>query len=140
MKNRVRSFVVALTILAFGGFGLAAEKTDKPVEKAPEKSMEKGAKPETVKSTSATGEVKSVDPKAGTLTVKSKDKDINLTAESKSTKSSLEKVKVGDMVKVSYTEKDGKMTATSIAAVKASEKKAEPAMEKSKAMEKPATK
>ena len=43
------------------------------------------------------------------------------------------------MVKVSYTEKDGKMTATSIAAVK-TEKKAEPAMEKSKATEKPATK
>jgi hypothetical protein len=41
------------------------------------------------------------------------------------------------MVKVSYTEKAGKMIATSIAGVKGTEKKAEPAMEKSKAMEKP---
>jgi Cu/Ag efflux protein CusF len=119
-------FVIALTTLAFAGLGISAEK----MEKAPDKA----------KTTSATGEVKSVDAKAGTLTVKVKDKDVNLTAESKSAKSALEKVKVGEMVKVSYTEKDGKMTATSVAAVKGTETKAEPAMEKSKAPEKPATK
>lgn len=124
MKNTLKSFIVAATILAVSGLGIAAEKT------MPEKPADKGAKSEPAKSTSATGEVKSVDAKAGTLTVKVKDKDVNLTAESKSAKSSLEKVKVGDMVKVSYTEKDGKMTATSISAVKSSEKKAEPAMDK----------
>ena len=132
MKNTLQMFVLALTTVAFAGLGMAA---DKSMEKAPAEA----AKAEKAKTTSATGEVKSVDTKAGMLTVKVKDKDVNLTAESKSAKSALEKVKVGDMVKVSYTEKDGKMTATSIAAVKA-EKKAEPAMEKSKAMEKPATK
>ena len=131
MKNTLQMFVLALTTVAFAGLGMAA---DKSMEKAPA-----AAKAEKAKTTSATGEVKSVDTKAGMLTVKVKDKDVNLTAESKSAKSALEKVKVGDMVKVSYTEKDGKMTATSIAAVKA-EKKAEPAMEKSKATEKPATK
>ena len=136
MKNTLQMFVLALTTVAFAGLGMAA---DKPMEKAPAEA----AKAEKAKTTSATGEVKSVDTKAGMLTVKVKDKDVNLTVESKSAKSALEKVKVGDMVKVSYTEKDGKMTATSIAAVKAekkAEKKAEPAMEKSKAMEKPATK
>ena len=132
MKNTLQMFVLALTTVAFAGLGMAA---DKSMEKAPAEA----AKAEKAKTTSATGEVKSVDAKAGMLTVKVKDKDVNLTAESKSAKSALEKVKVGDMVKVSYTEKDGKMTATSIAAVKA-EKKAEPAMEKSKPMEKPATK
>jgi ribosomal protein S1 len=126
-------FVLALTTVAFAGLGMAA---DKPMEKAPKEA----AKAEKAKTTSATGEVTSVDTKAATLTVKVKDKDVNLTAESKSAKNALEKVKVGDMVKVSYTEKDGKMTATSIAAVKGTAKKAEPAMEKSKAMEKPATK
>ncbi len=129
MKSTLQMLVLGLTTFAFGALGIAA---DKPMEKAPAA--------EKAKTTSATGEVKSVDSKAGTLTVKVKDKDVNLTAESKSAKSALEKVKVGDMVKVSYTEKDGKMTATSIAAVKATEKKAEPAVEKSKAMEKPATK
>lgn len=136
MKNTLQMFVLALTTVAFAGLGMAA---DKSMEKAPAGE----AKAEKAKTTSATGEVKSVDTKAGMLTVKVKDKDVNLTAESKSAKSALEKVKVGDMVKVSYTEKDGKMTATSIAAVKPekkAEKKAEPAMEKSKAMEKPAKK
>jgi len=137
VKNTLQMFVLALTTVAFAGLGMAA---DKSMEKAPAEAAKAEKK---AKTTSATGEVKSVDTKAGMLTVKVKDKDVNLTAESKSAKRALEKVKVGDMVKVSYTEKDGKMTATSIAAVKAekkAEKKAEPAMEKSKAMEKPATK
>jgi len=133
VKNTLQMFVLALTTVAFAGLGMAA---DKAMEKAPKEAV----KAEKAKTTSATGEVTSVDAKAATLTVKVKDKDVNLTAESKSAKSALEKVKVGDMVKVSYTDKDGKMTATSIAAVKGSAKKAEPAMEKSKAMDKPATK
>ena len=45
-----------------------------------------------------TGEVTSVDAKAGTFTVKAKDKEINLVADSKTTKAALEKLKVGDMV------------------------------------------
>jgi hypothetical protein len=63
-----------------------------------------------------TGEVTSVDAKAGTLAVKAKDKEVSLNAESKSAKAALEKIKVGDMVRVSYTEKDGKMVATSVKA------------------------
>ena len=50
------------------------------------------------------------------LTVKTKDKDVKLTAESKSAKSALEKVKPGDTVRVNYTDKDGKMVATSVKA------------------------
>jgi hypothetical protein len=53
-----------------------------------------------------------MDAKAGTLTVKTKDKDLDLTASSKA-KSALGKVKVGDMVRASYAEKDGKMTPAS---------------------------
>ena len=75
-------------------------------------------KSETAKTTRITGEVTSVDSKAGTLTVKTKDKDLNLNASSKA-KSALGKVKVGDMVKVTYAEKDGKMLASSIAGAKA---------------------
>jgi hypothetical protein len=73
-----------------------------------------------------------VDAKAGTLTVKAKDKEINLTADSKSTKAALEKLKVGDMVRVSYTEKDGKMIASSgEAESKSKAAKSDTAMEKS---------
>ena len=59
---------------------------------------------------------RSVDAKAGTFTVKAKDKEINLIADSKTTKAALEKLKVGDMVRVSYSEKDGKMIASSVKA------------------------
>ena len=59
------------------------------------------------------GEVTFLDAKAGTLTVKTKGKDLNLTVESKGTKSALE---VSDTVRVSYNEKDGKMIAISLKA------------------------
>jgi hypothetical protein len=73
-------------------------------------------KSEKAKTHRITGEVTSLDAKAGTFAVKEKDKEIKLTADSKSAKSALEKVKVGDMVRVSYTEKDGKMIASSVKA------------------------
>ena len=118
MKKALRVLVVAFVTVAFAGVSFAAEKA---------------------KTTKATGEVTSVDAKAGTLTVKAKDKDLKLTADTKA-KGALGKVKVGDMVKVTYTEKEGKMIASSIAGVKGTAKKADTAMEKSKAMETPGKK
>ena len=135
MKNSIQVLVVALTTLVFSGLSFAQAKPTTPAtpaspgtEKKPEMKSEKS------KTHQDTGEVKSLDAKAGTLTVKAKDKDLNLTAESKSTKSALEKIKVGDTVRVSYTEKEGKMIATSVKAEskskaatseKATEKKSE---------------
>jgi len=147
VKNMLRVLVIALTTMAFGGLSFAQmeKKAEKATEKAADKSMEKTkdkamdkkeAKAEKPKTTRITGEVTAVDTKAGTLTVKGKDKDVNLTADSKA-KDALGKVKVGDRVKVSYSDKDGKLIASSIAGVKGQEKKADKAMEKSKAMDKP---
>jgi hypothetical protein len=63
--------------------------------------MEKKAeKSEKAQATVLTGKVTSVDAKAGKLTVKTKDKEINMTTDSKSTKAALEKLKVGDTAKV----------------------------------------
>ena len=68
-----------------------------------------------------TGEVKAVDAKAATITVKGK-KEITFAADEKM----LKDIKAGDKVVVTYTEKDGKATATAIKAPKAkAEKKAE---------------
>ncbi len=75
-----------------------------------------------------TGEVKAVDAKAATITVKGK-KEITFAADEKM----LKDIKAGDKVVVTYTEKDGKATATAIKAPKAKaekkadEKKVEPA-------------
>lgn len=122
MKNALRVLIVALTTLAFSGLSFAQAK---PADPAKEKTTEMKSE----KAKTARGEVTSVDAKKGTLTVKTKDKDVDLTADSK-TKSALDKVKVGDMVRVSYSEKDGKMIATSVKAESAKSEKAAKAPEK----------
>jgi glucose/arabinose dehydrogenase len=134
VKNALRVLIVALTTLAFSSIGFAQEKKTTPATPATpaapatEKKTEKSEKPKTSR---VTGEVTSVDAKAGMLNVKAKDKELKLTAESSSAKGALEKVKVGDMVKVSYTEKDGKMVASSIDKTKAkTEEKKSDTMEK----------
>lgn len=117
MKNVLKVLVIAFTGLIFGGVSIAQDKKAEKMEKsAAEKPMtdQKAEKSTKAKSGTATGEVTSVDAKSGMLTVKTKDKDLNLTAESKSTKSALEKVKPGDTVRVNYSDKDGKMVATSV--------------------------
>jgi hypothetical protein len=120
VKNALRVFVVALITVAFSGVSFAQAKPATPATPAtpPAPAMEKKTemKSEKAKTTHITGEVTSVDSKAGTLTVKTKDKETNLIADSKG---ALGKVKIGDMVKVTYAEKDGKMLASSIAGAKA---------------------
>lgn len=112
MKNIIKVLVIALTSLAFSGVSFAQAKPATPATPAAP-AMEKSEK---AKTNDVTGEVTSVDVKAGTFTVKAKDKDINLVADSKSIKAALEKLKVGDMVRVSYTEKNGKMIVSSVKA------------------------
>jgi Cu/Ag efflux protein CusF len=113
VKNMIKLLVIALTSLAFSSVSFAQAKPATPATPATPAApaMEKSEK---AKSNRATGEVTSVDMKAGTFTVKAKDKEINLVADSKSSKAEVEKLKVGDTVRVSYTEKDGKMIASSV--------------------------
>ncbi len=126
MRRILRLFLVPLVTLTFAGFSFAQATPATPAKPAtPEKKME--TKTEKPKTTRITGEVVSADAKAGTLTVKVKDKEVNLTAESKAAKGALEKVKAGDKVRASYTEKDGKMIASSIAGVKGEAKAKETA-------------
>jgi Cu/Ag efflux protein CusF len=114
-KNILKLVVVAVTALFFAGVASAqdtkAGKTGK--SSADSQTMEKSTK---AKSGTATGEVTSVDAKSGQLTVKAKGKDLDLMAESKSAKNALAKVKIGDTVQVTYTDKDGKMVVSSVKA------------------------
>ena len=115
MKSIYKLVLVAFTALFLGGIATAqdtkAGKTSKSSADSPK--MEKSSK---AKTATATGEVTSVDAKSGQLTVKAKDKDLDLMAESKSAKNALEKVKIGDTVRVTYTDKDGKMVVSSVKA------------------------
>jgi len=134
MRTRCFLWVVAVligTALAFPPMTSAAEKKAEKAAQPCAPAMEKKA-PEKPKAISATGDVVSADAKTGMLAVKVKDKDMSFTAESKTAKQSLEKVKAGDKVTVSYTEKDGKMIASSVKAVKAPAKKAETKKEEKK--------
>ena len=141
MKNMIKILVVALTTLSFSALGFAQAKPATPATPAtpaaPATEKKTEMKSEKAKTIRITGEVTSLDAKAGTFAVKEKDKEIKLTADSKSAKDTLKKLKVGDLARVSYTEKDGKMIASSVKAEpkKATEKKAEVTTEK-----KPATK
>lgn len=126
MKNMIKVLVIALTSLAFSGVSFAQAKPATPATPAAP-AMEKSEK---AKTNRLTGEITSVDVKAGTFTVKGKDKEINLVADSKSTKAEVEKLKVGDTVRVSYAEKDGKMIASSVRASKSKAAKPDKAMEK----------
>lgn len=106
---------VVFAAFAFAPSLPAAEKKASGPAAGPETKMEKKAEAKAkVKVRSATGEVVSVDPKAGALTVKGKGKETSFSAESKTAKAALEKVKSGDRVTVSYTEQDGKMVARSV--------------------------
>jgi Cu/Ag efflux protein CusF len=117
MKSKLFLWLVAAMI----GTAFASP----PVISAAEKKAEEKMAPtkEKSKSKSATGELVSADAKAGKLTVKVKQREMDFSAETKTAKAALNKVKVGDTVTVSYTEKDGKMLASSIkAAAKKTEK------------------
>ena len=111
MKNTIKALVVALTSLAFTGVSFAQTKPAIPVTPAPGTEKRTEMKSEKAQATVLTGQVTSVDAKAGKLTVKTKDKEINMTTDSKSTKAALEKLKVGDTAKV--FERGGKVIAAS---------------------------
>jgi|APFre7841882630_1041343.scaffolds.fasta_scaffold71357_1 Cu/Ag efflux protein CusF len=126
--KKILVLIVALLFAFSLAAAFAADKTaDTKAAPAPAKE-EKKAEPKKVaeKKHQLTGEVKAVDAKAATITVKGK-KEITFTADEKM----LKDIKAGDKVVVTYTEKDGKATATGIKAAKAKgEKKADKKEEK----------
>ena len=124
MKNFLRLILVSLVTLAFAGVALAqgtgstgatgstGTKSTAPAKPAKEK---KALAPKVIR---ATGELTAADAKAGTAKVKTKDKELTFTDATQNAKDSLAKVKVGDMVKAAYVEKDGKLTLNSVAKTK----------------------
>jgi Cu/Ag efflux protein CusF len=140
VKNAIKVVVLALTALSFSGLSFAQSKPATPSTPSADKKAETTSAK--AKSNRITGEITSLDAKSGMVAVKGKDKEVNLTAESKKAKAALEKLKVGDMVTVSYSEKDGKMVASSVKADKSTASKSAKGMDKQSDMmeKKPATK
>jgi len=103
-----RLLILALITGAFSAVSLAQVKSGGP---ATSDRPPADLKSEMAQATVLTGKVTAVDPKAGKLTVKTKDKEVKLTTDSKTTKAALEKLKVGEMARV--FEKGGKVIAAS---------------------------
>ena len=140
MKSILRLVLVSLVTLAFAGVALAqtgstgstGTKSTAPAKPAAEKKA---------KTMRATGELTAADAKAGTATVKTKDKELAFSDATQNAKDALAKVKVGDMVKTAYVEKDGKLTLNSLAKTKPPKVKSTPTQSSDKPMEsKPAAK
>lgn len=113
MKNVIKVLILVSTSLAFNSLSFAQAKSAAPPTPPTAPGIEKKTetKSERAQATVLTGKVTSVDAKAGKLTVKTKDREINLTTDSKSTKSALEKLKVGDTAKI--FERGGEVIAAS---------------------------
>jgi len=112
LKNIIKVLVVALISLPFHCVTFAQAKPVTPTT-PPAPAMEKKTKITSEKAQAHvfTGKVTSVDAKTGTLTIQVKDKAINLTTDSKSTKAALENLKAGNTARV--FEKDGTVIAAS---------------------------
>ena len=99
MQNIITVLVTALMSSGFS-VGSAQTKPNTPATPAAPASIDKKAESDKAQATVLTGKVTSVNAKAGKITVKTHDKEISLTTDSKSTKAALEKLKVGDMAKI----------------------------------------
>src|SRR5262249_25115837 len=97
VKKMITVLVIALTSLASNDISFAQAKPATPATpSAPATEKKPEMKAEMAEARVLMGKVTSVDAKAGKLTVKTKDKAVNMTTDSKSTKAALEKLKEGD--------------------------------------------
>ena len=119
MRIRTSISTTAFVGLALCGVFVAYSQSPPPPSSVP--ATQKGAEPVRAQATVLTGKVTSVDAKAGTLTLKTKDKEVRLTTTSASTKSALAKLKAGDTARV--FERGGEVIAASPSGSESSSKK-----------------
>ena len=125
MKILLSGFMVLLFLTSSPRAGFAADNTPAKTG-APEsekKAADKKPAEKKAKSTSAAkpqglkGEITALDVKAGTVTVKSASGEKSFVTQD-AAKDTLEILKIGEQVKVTYSEKDKKWVATSLRRIK----------------------
>jgi hypothetical protein len=138
----MRLFSLALLSLYLSGVGMAAET---PANKEPPKDSVK--KPTAPKKTTKTkkpkvqkfvGNISAVDTKSGEVSVKGTAGEKNFITQD-AAKDALERLAIGDRVRVQYTEKDGKFMTSSVRRVKLPQTKTKAAEETSKSKSTKAT-
>ena len=114
----VNSTEAALAAESAPANNAAPESEKKAAEKKPaEKKAKTTSATKTTKSQRLKGEITALDAKAGTVSVKGTSEEKTFTTQD-AAKDALEIVKVGEHVRVTYSEKDGKLVATSMKRMK----------------------
>jgi Cu/Ag efflux protein CusF len=106
-KKTVASYLAAVGVVAVAGLSFA-QGVPKSSER-PDAGVESTASPKR-----ALGEVTSIDANAGKLTVKTGKEELNLTVQGSTAKKSLESIKVGDKVNVTYRDKGTMLVADTV--------------------------
>ena len=120
MESPLRLILVSLLMFSLAGSGAAAEK---PAAKEPSAAPAKKPGTPTAKKVKKpaprkfTGDIVTVDTKTGVVSVKSATEEKQFMTQD-AAKDALERVSVGDRVRVLYSEKDGKAVATSVRRLK----------------------
>jgi hypothetical protein len=119
MKPSKVLVAIALLVVALYGIASAAENssTKTPPAAGETKSAPMKAKKAKPAAQKFRGAVTGVDSKAGTLSVKSDADEKSFIAQD-SVKESIERLTVGNRVKITYTEKEGKLFASSVRSIK----------------------
>ena len=131
--NWNRSAVLVPTLVfCLAGIGLTAETpttkaaSGQSAKKPAPKKSAKQSKPQKF-----VGNISAIDAKTGTVVVKGTAGDKSFVAQD-SAKDALERLAVGDRVRVQYAEKDGKLQATSVRRMKLPQTKTKSATQSSK--------
>jgi hypothetical protein len=121
MSQLIKLLSVAFLAIFLSGVGRAAEtppskeapkaSVNKP---APQKKTTKAKKPKVQK---FVGNISAIDTKSGAVSVKGSDGEKNFITQD-AAKDALERLAVGDRIRVQYTEKDGKLMSSSVRRVK----------------------
>jgi hypothetical protein len=118
-------FALLLSGLAFGAESPSSKDPAKESGKTAPTKKKKTTKPKKPKVQKFVGNISSVDSKTGSVSVKgSAGEKIFVTQDA--AKDALERLAVGDRVRVQYSEKDGKLAATSVRRVKLAQSKTKP--------------
>jgi hypothetical protein len=121
MRDRLIWFATPLIIVILFGAGFAADSV--PAKGSPSKAEKNGSDPKDKKTEAPSrrrfkGEITSLDTKASTFSVKSTAGEKTFVTQD-AAEESIKRIAVGERVRVTYLEKDGKQIATSVVRLKA---------------------
>ncbi len=117
-------------------FGAETPSTKEPAKESAKTApvKKKATKPKKPKVQKFVGNISSVDAKTGTVSVKGSAGEKSFITQD-AAKDALERLAVGDRVRIQYSERDGKLAATSVRRVKLPQTKTKPSAPNPKATE-----